>query len=174
MWRRSSHHSASVVSTCAHLPSTKVQCSRFGKQPCPVCQRACRKYRVCQAPEEKALVITLITTMALQLLVPATLAKECFMKRKAVAPQGDNHVLTVLHHMIIYYIAYLLHKWPCYVNIELLQLLIRRNYERLHLPFISHFLILFWISHYVAHSYCESMDTLSVSVTACCNLLVHV
>lgn len=57
--------------------------------------------------------ITLITTMARQLLVPATLAKECFMKRKAVAPQGDNHVFTVLHHMIIYYTAYLLHKWPC-------------------------------------------------------------
>lgn len=33
----------------------------------------CRKYRVCQAPEEKAVVIALIITIAPPLLVPASL-----------------------------------------------------------------------------------------------------
>lgn len=92
----------SAVWTCSFCHRSypfpiKVKCSRFGKQPCPVCQRACRKYCVCQAPEEKALVIALITTMALHLLVPATFSsKDHFMERKFVARQGDNHILRVL------------------------------------------------------------------------------
>lgn len=78
---------ASAVWTCSachhsHLLPIKVKCSRFGKQPCPVCQGACRKYRVSQAPEESASVIALITATALHLLAPVTLsAKDCFRER---------------------------------------------------------------------------------------------
>lgn len=54
------------------------------------CQKACRKYHVCRAPEENALVIALITTMPLHQLVPATLTtKDCF------STEGDNHLLSL-------------------------------------------------------------------------------
>lgn len=59
----------------------EVKCSKMGKQPCPVCLGGCR------APAENALVMTLITAMALQVLVPATLTKDRFMLCKSVPPQ---------------------------------------------------------------------------------------
>lgn len=78
VWTRSFCHRS-------HPLPIKVKCSRFGKQPCPVCQRASRKYHLCHAPGEKALVIALITTMALHSLVPATLsAKDCFRSHHKV------------------------------------------------------------------------------------------
>lgn len=167
VWRRSSHLPASAVWTCTlcvHLPPIKVKCSRFGEQPCPVCQRAC------QVPEEKALVMTLITTMALQLLVPATLAKDCFMQRKSVTPQGDNHLLTVFTylHTIIYFLACLLRKRPCYRNIAMIGLLIRRNYERLLLvlgfqAFVSHFVILCFATNVPTNSPAQRWKTVQGS-----------
>lgn len=88
---------------CVRLIYVEVKCSKMGKQPCPVCLGGCR------APAENALVMTLITAMALQVLVPATLTKDRFMLCKSVPPQKviiipvqsylftQDHLLLSLH-----------------------------------------------------------------------------
>lgn len=58
----------------------KVKCSRFGKQPCPVCQGGfVVNIAFVRPPEEKAVVIALIIAIAPPLPVPASLtANDCF------------------------------------------------------------------------------------------------
>lgn len=129
---------ASAVWTSAacqrsHLLPIKVKCSRFGKQPCPVCQGFCHKYRFfLGAPKEKGLLIGLITTMALHLhgathTIVSDSANLLGFKLIIICLQ-----LQLFHCFVLFFFFFCSSQRQCYIDNAVIMLLINNNYTRLH------------------------------------------